>query len=123
MEIPASGRRPLWQRLDLANVGSRDIQIETTSNSESPLLNGGVVLIALDMWEHAYYLDHQDRRSEYVRTFPKALVDWVFANCNLIQAVMGSPSRQAPADRKGGESQGLPDPSARPFLTRKSPQS
>ncbi len=72
-----------------------DLEIETTANSESPLLDGQVVLLALDMWEHAYYLDHQNRRPEYVRTFLEELVDWDFANRNLIQAVVRSSSRQA----------------------------
>jgi superoxide dismutase, Fe-Mn family len=80
----------IWLTLDHG-----DLQIETTANSESPLLSGREVLLALDMWEHAYYLDHQNRRAEYVRTFLEELVDWDFANCNLIQAVMGPSQRQA----------------------------
>lgn len=79
-----------------------DLKIETTTNSDSPLLDGREVLLALDMWEHAYYLDHQNRRSEYVRTFLEELVDWDFANRNLIQAVMRSSSRHAPAARMRG---------------------
>lgn len=74
-----------WIWLTLA---SGELQIETTVNSQSPLLNGQVVLLALDMWEHAYYLDHQNRRREYVRTYLEELIDWDFANRNLIQAVM-----------------------------------
>jgi superoxide dismutase, Fe-Mn family len=81
-----------------------DLQIETTANSESPLLDGHVVLLALDMWEHAYYLDHQNRRPEYVRTFLEELVDWDFANCNLIQAVMALASRKASATRMNEKS-------------------
>jgi superoxide dismutase, Fe-Mn family len=73
----------IWLTLDQG-----DLQIETTANSESPLLDGQVVLLALDMWEHAYYLDHQNRRHEYVRTYLEELVDWDFANRNLIQAAM-----------------------------------
>lgn len=79
-----------------------DLQIQTTTNSESPLLDGREVLLALDMWEHAYYLDHQNRRSEYVRTFLEDLVDWDFANHNLIQAVMRSSARHALAVRMSG---------------------
>ncbi|MGC1458396.1 MAG: superoxide dismutase [Steroidobacteraceae bacterium] len=78
-----------------------DLQIETTVNSESPLLDGHIVLLALDMWEHAYYLDHQNRRREYVRTFLEELVDWDFANCNLVQAVMAASSRPVPAISMG----------------------
>ena len=74
-----------WLWLTLAHG---DLQIETTANSDSPLLDGRVVLLALDMWEHAYYLDHQNRRREYVRTYLEELVNWDFANRNLIQAAM-----------------------------------
>lgn len=73
-----------------------ELHIETTTNSASPLIDGHVVLLALDMWEHAYYLDHQNRRSEYVRTFLEELVNWEFANRNLIEAVMRPSNRQAP---------------------------
>lgn len=74
-----------------------------STNSESPLLSGKEVLLALDMWEHAYYLDHQNHRAEYVRTFLEELVDWEFANGNLIQAVMRSSRRRAPAVPMAGK--------------------
>ncbi len=84
-----------------------DLEIQTTANSEFPLQGGQVVLLALDMWEHAYYLDHQNRRTEYVRTFLEELVDWDFANHNLIQAVMRSPCRQVCAVRMSESARGL----------------
>jgi Fe-Mn family superoxide dismutase len=76
-----------------------DLQIEATANSDSPLLNGRVVLLAFDMWEHAYYLDHQNRRREYVRTYLEELVNWDFANRNLIQAAMHPLKRPRQASR------------------------
>jgi Fe-Mn family superoxide dismutase len=36
-------------------------------------------VLALDLWEHAYYLDYQGRRAEYVRAFLEHLVNWDFA--------------------------------------------
>src|SRR6185437_13049743 len=56
------------------------IEILTTSNADTPLVRGHTPLLALDLWEHAYYLDHQNRRSAYVTTFLDELVDWDCAN-------------------------------------------
>ena len=60
-----------------------EVRVMTTANSDSPLLTGQATLLGLDLWEHAFYLDHQNRRSEYVRTFLEDLVNWDFANQNL----------------------------------------
>ncbi len=54
-----------------------------TSNSDTPIADGRRPVLALDLWEHAYYLDHQNRRSAYVATFLEELVDWDFADRNL----------------------------------------
>jgi superoxide dismutase, Fe-Mn family len=56
------------------------IEILTTSNADTPIVRGHTPLLALDLWEHAYYLDHQNRRSAYVTTFLDELVDWECAN-------------------------------------------
>jgi Fe-Mn family superoxide dismutase len=60
-----------------------EVKIVLTANSDSPLLTGQVTLLGVDLWEHAFYLDHQNRRAEYVRTFLEDLVNWDFANQNL----------------------------------------
>lgn len=39
-------------------------------------MRGHIVLLAVDLWEHAYYLDHQNRRGAWLRTFLDELVDW-----------------------------------------------
>ena len=44
-------------------------------NGENPWLYGMIPLLGIDMWEHAYYLDYQNRKSEYVKSF-WAIVDW-----------------------------------------------
>ena len=56
------------------------LEIVTTSNAATPLVRGDTALLALDLWEHAYYLDHQNRRSAYVSTFLDDLVNWDHAN-------------------------------------------
>jgi hypothetical protein len=48
-------------------------------------VRGDVTLLALDLWEHAYYLDHQNRRSAYVATFLEELANWDFANRTLAE--------------------------------------
>ncbi len=72
-----------WAWLTL--VGER-AEIVTTSNADTPLASGGCPLLVLDLWEHAYYLDHQNRRADYVAGFLNSLASWDFANANLDRA-------------------------------------
>jgi Fe-Mn family superoxide dismutase len=66
------------QRLD-----GEKIKIVTTANAETPLARGKVPLLTLDLWEHAYYLDYRNRRSDYVWAFLSQLANWDFAAANL----------------------------------------
>jgi Fe-Mn family superoxide dismutase len=58
----------------VSNKGKLDIV--TTGNAEPPFINGHDVLMTCDVWEHAYYLDFQNRRPDYVGTFLDHLVNW-----------------------------------------------
>ena len=49
--------------------------IETTPNQDSPLMTGRAPILGLDVWEHAYYLKHQNRRADYVAAFYQ-VIDW-----------------------------------------------
>ncbi len=60
-------------------------EILVTHNAQTPLTRGEPALLALDLWEHAYYLDHQNRRAAYVTTFLDELVSWEFANSVLAE--------------------------------------
>jgi len=79
------------------------LEIVTTSNAGTPLVRGDQPLLALDLWEHAYYLDHQNRRSAYVSAFLEELVNWEFANSRLAELPASAEARVA-RPRVAGES-------------------
>ena len=59
------------------------LRIVTTSNADTPLVHGQTPLLVIDVWEHAYYLDHQERRVAYVAGVVDNLLNWEFASRNF----------------------------------------
>ena len=53
---------------------------------EDPLAHGATPLCGIDVWEHAYYLDYQNRRPDYITTYLEKLVDWNFVAANFAAA-------------------------------------
>ena len=59
------------------------LKVVKTSNAEVPFTTGQKPLLTIDVWEHAYYLDHQNKRAEYVDAVIDKLLNWDFAAQNL----------------------------------------
>lgn len=80
-----------WLVLD----GER-LAVTATANADTPLAHGQIPLLTIDVWEHAYYLDYRNRRTEYVAAVIEHLLNWDFANRNL------NPRRTATGARAAG---------------------
>ncbi len=69
----------VWLVLDQGKV-----RITSGSNADTPIGTSVVPLLTLDVWEHAYYLDYQNERARFVDAFLDGLINWNFAESNLM---------------------------------------
>ena len=67
-------------------VEGGDLKIVKTANADTPLAHGQTALLTVDVWEHAYYLDFQNRRPDFIQSFLDNLVNWDFVAENLANA-------------------------------------
>lgn len=61
---------------------SGKLAVTKTPNAEDPMITGNTAILTCDVWEHAYYLDYQNRRPDFLQTFLDKLVNWEFAAKN-----------------------------------------
>jgi Fe-Mn family superoxide dismutase len=64
-------------------VDGGQLKITKTANADTPIAHGVKPLLTLDVWEHAYYLDYQNRRPDYLSAVIANLIHWDFVNANL----------------------------------------
>lgn len=70
-----------WLVLDKGKLA-----ITKTANADTPLAHGQTALFTIDVWEHAYYLDYQNRRPDFLAVVLEKLVNWDFVAKNLAEA-------------------------------------
>jgi Fe-Mn family superoxide dismutase len=59
------------------------LQVQTTANADTPMAHGIRCLLAIDVWEHAYYVDYRNQRERYLSAVIGERLDWKFAEQNL----------------------------------------
>jgi len=62
------------------------LKVIKTANADTPITTGAKPLLAIDVWEHAYYLDYQNKRVDHVNAVIAKLINWDFAAQNLAKA-------------------------------------
>jgi superoxide dismutase, Fe-Mn family len=70
----------------LSVTPEKKLIVESSANQDSPLMHGNTPILGLDVWEHAYYLQYQNRRPEYIAAFYN-VVNWDEVNRRYLQAI------------------------------------
>lgn len=59
------------------------LKVMKTGNADNPVAHGVTPLLTADVWEHAYYLDYQNRRKDYIQAYVDNLINWDFVGDNM----------------------------------------
>jgi len=70
----------------LSVTPEKKVIVESSANQVSPLMNGNIPVLGLDVWEHAYYLKYQNRRPEYIAAFFN-VINWEEVNRRYLEAI------------------------------------
>lgn len=73
----------------LSVTPEKKIVVESSANQDSPLMHGNTPILGLDVWEHAYYLQYQNRRPEYINAFYQ-VINWEEVNRRYLEAINGN---------------------------------
>ena len=68
-------------------LNDNKLELLSTSNADNPLAHGKVALCGLDVWEHAYYLDYQNRRPDHCKAVLDEIVNWSYVGEKLEAAL------------------------------------
>lgn len=63
--------------------GGKGLEIIKTANADNPIAHGLKPLLAIDVWEHSYYLDYQNKRADFLDSCLKNLINWKFVESNI----------------------------------------
>jgi Fe-Mn family superoxide dismutase len=77
-------------------VDDGTLKVRSTPNAVPPMVEGQTALLTCDVWEHAYYLDYQNRRPDFVQTFLDKLVNWAF----VAECLAGAETESPPARKR-----------------------
>ncbi|PWZ05357.1 Superoxide dismutase [Fe] 1, chloroplastic [Zea mays] len=87
LSYKGSGLPSVKSRSPIPSDNHGRLVISKTPNAINPLVWGHSPLLAIDVWEHAYYLDYEDRRADYVSAILEKLVSWETVESRLAKAV------------------------------------
>jgi len=63
------------------------LKVTKTANADNPLTAGMIPILGIDVWEHAYYVDYENRRPEYLAAFLNHMVNWEEVEAELVKAI------------------------------------
>jgi superoxide dismutase, Fe-Mn family len=82
-ELKAAGATQFGSGWAWLVLDGGQLKITKTANADTPIAHGQKPLLTIDVWEHAYYLDYQNRRPDYIATVIDKLINWDFVNANM----------------------------------------